>query len=221
MLKKAIFLILITAFLLPSLSYASYFTILLKNGNNISVDNYWDINSKILYYTNTGSVELPKLIIKNISTSEGTLEPKIGFYPTDDYFDQLEITRNREELLSTETIKEPEARDDEMVEDLKDRISIMEINIDNLKKNKITYADQKKKLIDQKQGIEERINNYKNSTYTEPEAVNAKIDPLQDKISQIENKITSIDGKINQTENLLKRQESMRQRVEKQLASSN
>ena len=206
--------------MLPGISNASYFTILLKNGNDITVDNYWDLKSKILYYTQAGSVELPKLIIENISTSEGTLEPKIGFYPTDDYFDQFEKSKNKEELLSTDTEDEPDARDVELSDDLKDRISIMDINIENLKKNKSTYAEQKQKMIDQKQKLSERAENYRKDTYTDPDTINTKVNNLQDKISQIDNNISAIDAKINQTDNLMISQGNMRKRLEKQLASS-
>ncbi len=107
MLKKAVFIILISAFTLPLISEASYYTILLKNGNNIDVSNYWDLKSKILFYTDKGKVEIPKVIVSSISNADGVLEPKIGFYPTEEYFDQLEQTKNKEELLSTETDEKP------------------------------------------------------------------------------------------------------------------
>ena len=89
MLKKAVFIILISVFTLPLISEASYYTIMLKNGNNIDVSHYWDLKSKILFYTDKGKVEIPKIIVSNISDGKGVLEPKIGFYPTEEYFDQL------------------------------------------------------------------------------------------------------------------------------------
>ena len=49
MFKKAILISLISAFILPLTIEASYFTILLKNGNNIDVSSYLDSDSKIKF----------------------------------------------------------------------------------------------------------------------------------------------------------------------------
>jgi len=218
MFKKAILITLISAFILPLTTEASYFTILLKNGNNIDVDIYWDLDSKILFYTDKGKVEIPKLIVRNISTSEGSLESKVGFYPTDEYFDQLEQTANKEELLSTEPEEAPSLKDSDIKNDLNDRLSIMDINIDNLKKNKNIYSAQKQKFIDKKTKYEKRIAVYKDKTSTDPVRTGNKINSLTDNINQVEEKIESTEQKIEQTENLIEKQQNMRKRLEKQLA---
>jgi len=219
MFKKILLITLITAFIQPLTTEASYFTILLKNGNNIDVNNYWNIDSKICFYTDEGKVEIPKIIVRNISTSEGSLEPTIGFYPTDEYFDQLAQTEDKEELLSTEPEEAPSLKDSDIKNDIKDRLSIMEINIDNLKKNKIIYKTQKQKLIDKKTKYEKRIEQYRKDTYTDPNIIGRNIQTLSDKLIKVEEKIQPIEEKIIQTENLLEKQQSMRQRLEKQLAS--
>lgn len=218
---KKIYLTILVCLVLPVSGQASFYTIQLKNGNNIDVENYWDLDSKIRYYTSEGSIELPKIIIKNISTAEGSLEPKIGFYPTDEYFESLEKTpMSKDELLSTEPSTPGNLPDEEMMNDIKDRISIMEINIENLLKNKDAYISQKSKFTEQRLKLENRIEAYKKDTYTDPEVVNTKINRLQQQVSTLDRNISSVDAKITQTENLLKSQQSMKQRLQKQLASS-
>jgi len=219
MLKKAVFIILISVFTLPLISKASYYTILLKNGNNIDVNNYWDLKSKILFYTDKGKVEIPKIIVSNISNADGTLEPKIGFYPTDEYFDQLEQTKNKEELLSTETEEKPIITEKDITNDINDRLAVMDTNIDTLNKNKNIYATQKQELIDKKAKYEKRIVERRNNTYPDPVRQSKRIESLTDNINQVEEKIETIEQKIIQTENLLEKQQSMRKRLEKQLAS--
>jgi hypothetical protein len=219
MLKKAVFIILISAFTLPLISEASYYTILLKNGNNIDVSNYWDLKSKILFYTDKGKVEIPKVIVSSISNADGVLEPKIGFYPTEEYFDQLEQTKNKEELLSTETDEKPIITEKDITNEINDRLSIIDSNIANLTKNIDIYATQKQELIDKKAKYEKRIVERRNNTYPDPVRQSKRIESLTDNINQVEEKIETIEQKIIQTENLLEKQQSMRKRLEKQLAS--
>ncbi len=220
MLKKAVFIILISAFTLPLISEASFYTILLKNGNNIDVSNYWDLKSKILFYTDKGKVEIPKIIVSNISDGKGVLEPKIGFYPTEEYFDQLEETKNKEELLSTETEEKPVITEKDITNEINDRLSIIDSNIANIKKNMDIYATQKQKLIDKKAQYEKGLaDNRNNTSLTDPVRKSKRIDSLTDNINQVEEKIETIEQKIVQTENLIEKQQSMRKRLEKQLAS--
>lgn len=215
---KFIFIIIL---IIPASVQAAYYTIQLKNGNNIDVDNYWDLKTKIKYYTQEGSIELPKNIIKNISSAEGSLEPRISFYPTDEYFDKLEQKQQtKDELLSTESPVSSESMDDEISEDIKDRISIMEINIENLHKNKNTYLSQQKNFMEQKQILEKRIENYKEDTYTDPDVVNTKVNRLLQQVEKLDNNINAIDVKIRQTENLMQKQKNMKQRLQKQLANA-
>lgn len=220
MLKKAVFIILISVFTLPLISEASYYTILLKNGNNIDVNNYWDLKSKILFYTDKGKVEIPKIIVSNISDGKGVLEPKIGFYPTEEYFDQLEETKNKEDLLSTETEEKPIITEKDITNEINDRLSIIDSNIANITKNLDIYARQKQKLIDKKAKYEKMIVGGRNTnTYSDPLRKSKRIDSMTDNINQVEEKIETIEQKIVQTENLIEKQQSMRKRLEKQLAS--
>jgi hypothetical protein len=219
MLKKAVFIILISAFTLPLISEASYYTILLKNGNNIDVSNYWDLKSKILFYTDKGKVEIPKVIVSSISNADGVLEPKIGFYPTEEYFDQLEQTKNKEELLSTETDEKPIITEKDITNEINDRLSIIDSNIANITKNIDIYATQKQELIDKKAKYEKRIVERRNNTYPDPVRQSKRIESLTDNINQVEEKIETIEQKIIQTKNLHEKQQSMRKRLEKQLAS--
>lgn len=219
MLKKAVFIILISAFTLPLISEASYYTILLKNGNNIDVSNYWDLKSKILFYTDKGKVEIPKVIVSSISNADGVLEPKIGFYPTEEYFDQLEQTKNKEELLSTETDEKPSITEKDITNEINDRLSIIDSNIANLTKNIDIYATQKQELIDKKAKYEKRIVERRNNTYPDPVRQSKRIESLTDNINQVEEKIETIEQKIIQTKNLHEKQQNMRKRLEKQLAS--
>ena len=220
MLKKAVFIILISVFTLPLISEASYYTILLKNGNNIDVSHYWDLKSKILFYSDKGKVEIPKIIISNISDGKGVLEPKIGFYPTEEYFDQLEETKNKEDLLSTETEEKPVITEKDITNEINDRLSIIDSNIANIKKNMGIYATQKQKLIDKKAQYEKGLaDNRNNTSLTDPVRKSKRIDSLTDNINQVEEKIETIEQKIVQTENLIEKQQSMRKRLEKQLAS--
>ena len=220
MLKKVVFIILISAFTLPLISEASYYTILLKNGNNIDVSNYWDLKSKILFYTDEGKVEIPKVIVSNISNSEGAVEPKIGFYPTEEYFDQLEQTKNKEELLSTETEEKPIITEKDIANEINDRLSVIDTNIDSLNKNINIYTVRKQDLIDEKAKYEKMIMGDRNAnTYSDPVRQGERIESLNNNISQIEEKIETIEQKIIQTENLIETQQSMRKRLEKQLAS--
>jgi hypothetical protein len=219
MLKKAVFIILISAFTLPLISEASYYTILLKNGNNIDVSNYWDLKSKILFYTDKGKVEIPKVIVSSISNADGVLEPKIGFYPTEEYFDQLEQTKNKEELLSTETDEKPIITEKDITNEINDRLSIIDSNIANITKNIDIYATQKQELIDKKAKYEKRIVERRNNTYPDPVRQSKRIESLTDNINQVEEKIETIEQKIIQTKNLHEKQQNMRKRLEKQLAS--
>ena len=220
MLKKAVFIILISVFTLPLISEASYYTILLKNGNNIDVSNYWDLKSKILFYTDKGKVEIPKVIVSNISNSEGAVEPKIGFYPTEEYFDQLAQTKNKEELLSTETDEKPIITEKDITNEINDRLSIIDSNIANITKNMDVYATQKQKLIDKKAKYERKLVGRRNTTtYTDPVRQRKRIDRFTDNINQTEEKIEIIEQKIIQSENIIEKQQSMRKRLEKQLAS--
>ena len=220
MLKKSVFIILISVFTLPLISEASYYTILLKNGNIIDVSNYWDLKSKILFYTDKGKVEIPKIIVSNISDGKGVLEPKIGFYPTEEYFDQLAETKNKEDLLSTETEEKPIITEKDIANEINDRLSVIDTNIDSLNKNIKIYTVRKQDLIDEKAKYEKMIVGGRNTnTYSDPVRKSKRIDSMTDNINQVEEKIETIEQKIVQTENLLEKQQSMRKRLEKQLAS--
>jgi len=207
MLKKAVFIILISVFTLPLISEASYYTILLKNGNNIDVSHYWDLKSKILFYTDKGKVEIPKIIVSNISDGKGVLEPKIGFYPTEEYFDQLEETKNKEDLLSTETEEKPIITEKDITNEINDRLSIIDSNIANITKNMDIYARQKQKLLDEKTKYEKKLVGTRNTTtYSDPVRQSKRIDSLTNNINQVEEKIETIEQKIVRTENLIEKQ---------------
>ena len=74
--KKTAFLLAVclTVIFFSSTSHAVFFTLQLKNGNELITDHYTeDSNAIIHFYTNEGAVSIPKSTIKSIKSNDGSV----------------------------------------------------------------------------------------------------------------------------------------------------
>lgn len=189
-------------------AYAVYFTIQLKNGNTIKTEKYWEEGQNILFFTQEGLVGLPNKIIKHIAASDGNLTSGSVYYPPE--------PTEEEQLIKAASISD-ESQKADIINDIKDRIDVIEANIENLKKNKQTYLNQRAKYIKDKQKAKKKFERLQGDSYITSEDLKDRIKLEESKIMDAEQKIEEVDGQIKNTQNMLDSQARMIKRLRNEL----
>lgn len=208
MIKNIFFITLLYLLLLaPFNARASYFTIHLNNGNIIKTEKHWENDLNVCFFILNGEAEIPKNLISHIASTEGSLNNNILLYLPDYSGEKTGATAS----MSNNNQKT------EIISDLKDRISVINSNIENLKKNKTIYINQKENHAAYRKNIEEKLGKLKNTPYITSKDLKERTALSHDKIIDAENKIEEANRQISNTENMIANQERMKKRMEKEL----
>jgi chromosome segregation ATPase len=206
---------------LAGASYGIYFTMELKNGNELITDHYsLDNDSVIRFYTSEGAVAIPKTIIKNIKSNDGRVnvemeEPDQNRQPAE----SVEDEGDDEEKNASAGISE-QAATQERIGSITDQLAVINANLENLSKNKAVFISQKEQYAQQKQKLEERIERIKkeNAPYAESAEMARNIELEQAKLKENESKLQDINQRIESNEKMFEAQQRMKQRFEEDLA---
>ncbi len=196
---------------------AVYFTIELNNGNEIKTANYQDTKDSIFFYTSGGSVTIPKNIIKKIAKHEGELGSQKVYYSSE-IQEEFDLGDEPDDAPVQEPVPESEQQKQKLIDDLQDRINIIETNIVNLTKNKQTYLNRREQIIKDREKSERLLEEFKNDNYTSNEYIDARIEREKNKIKDAEMKLLRIDEQIENTEKNLEIQRRRKERLQSQLS---
>lgn len=188
------------------------YTIQLKNGNELKSDKYWEEGEVIRFYTTEGIVGIPKKIVAQIVTVTGNidLQTKKEVSKALDQEDQ-----QLEEIAGTK--RQEGQRDEEVINNIKDQIVVIDSNLEALAKNKNLYGTQLEQYRQQKQKSEERIRTLTTDRFVTAEDNKESIKFEQSKIKDFEDKIRELEEKIERTEKMIEAQTRIRERLEGEL----
>lgn len=194
---------------------ALYFTIQLKNGNEINVEKYWGEGENIHFYSHGGSIALPKASIKTIlKHDDGTLGQGTIEYAAPESFNVLEGTQTE----NTAPVPSVAKADENLINDIKDRLKVVESNISSLTEKRDFYLNQKNSFIMDKEKAEERIAKLKDTPFMTSEDLKERIEIEESQTLDAEEKIKEVDVQIKHTDDMLSNQRRVKNRLESQLA---
>lgn len=196
-------------------AHAVYFTIQLNNGNEIKSDKYWDEGDSIRFYTKEGLVAIPHTLIKQIVSSDGALA-------LDDTGAELGAVaapeERSQELLNSRADENKKA---EIVSEIKDRMAVIDSNLDSLAKNREVYSKQTEQFLQQKQKSAARVTQLKTDPYTSPKDQKDSIDFEESKLKDIDDKIKDMEAKNQNADKMIEAQQRMKTRLEGELSKIN
>lgn len=216
--KKAvtIFMAWLTALAFTGTGHAIYFTLQLKNGNEIITDQYSEeANGTIHFYTNEGAVSIPKSTIKSIVSNDGSIALDIE--------DEQKKAINQvypNEYPEDEAAAEPkeQSTDKERLNSIKDQLFVINANLENLARNKNIFISQQEQLQQQKQKSEERIKSLQKSPDADMRGTQDAIVLEQTKVKDIETKLADLEQRINNNAQIYEAQQRIKERFEADLA---
>jgi len=106
---------------------------------------------------------------------------------------------------------------EEFLADLRDRLSIIGSNLENLARNKIMYTSQREGYEGDMERAKQRIAAIDKETVQDPNARSDRIQLEEAKIKDAEAKIARADDKIRNNARLIDAQNKMKARLEKDL----
>ncbi len=202
--------------LTPCISHAVYFTLQLKNGNELITDHYTeDGNGVIHFYTNEGAVAIQKTAIKSIKSNDGSVA-----------FDTDEDKKNTgKAVFAEESAEEPAAlppqkegeSDKDRINSINDQIFIINANLENLAKNRGIFLSQQEQFQQQKQKTEDKIAALKKSSDANAQGTRDTIDLEQAKVKDLEAKLVDLDMRIKNNDQITEAQQRIKQRFEADL----
>ena len=107
---------------------------------------------------------------------------------------------------------------EEFIADLRDRLSIIGSNLENLSRNEAMYKKQREGFEQDQARSRERIAKINEGTIQDPSARAERIQLEEAKIQDAEAKIARTDDKIRNNARLIDAQNKMKARLEKELA---
>ncbi len=198
-------------------AHASYFSIQLHNGNEMKTAQYWEDGDKISFYTRSGTVSVPRSMIKNIAKIDGSLENETVYVSP-------ELLAIPGEEAAEELPAPPEEtgagaeRAEEFIADLRDRLSIISSNIENLNRNRELFMHQREGYEQELQRAQGRIEEANNESLLSASDRADRVQLENAKISDIESKIARVDEQLRNNGRLVDAQNKMKERVERELA---
>jgi len=196
---------------------AFYFTIQLHNGNEMTTEKYWEEGDKISFYARSGTVSLPKKAIKNIVQVDGSLESK-PVYLSSDLAAVLDEDPEYDSALMEGTSDFNTEQTEDFIGDLRDRLSIIKSNLENLARNEAMFNKQREAYEQDQTWARERIAKISEETVQDPTARAERIQLEEAKIQDAEAKIARANDKIRNNARLIDAQNKMKARLEKELA---
>jgi len=195
-------------------AHAIYYTIQLKNGNEIKSDKYWKDGDMIRFYTKEGVVGVSEKVVGQIVTSSGNVDLQTNE-------EVLEAISEHEGVQKSEApSKEQRAKNEDLINDIKDRMTVVESNLESLAKNKSVYAGQLEQYQQQKQKSEERIQALKSDRFVTEKENKESIEFEQSKIKDFEDKIRDMQEKIERADRMIEAQTRMKERLEGELSQA-
>jgi hypothetical protein len=207
----------ITLLLIAINAQAFYFTIQLQNGNEMKTAQYWEDGDKISFYARSGTVSLPKAAIKNIIKVDGALESEPVYLSTDLLTDETEEPDYESPLLEDKPGFGAE-QTEEFKADLRDRLSIIGSNLENLERNKEMFTRQREGYEQDREKARERIAALDKETLLSPDERAERTQLENAKIQDADTKIARVDDQIRNNARLIDAQNNMKARLEKELA---
>ncbi len=196
---------------------AFYFTIQLHNGKEMNTAQYWEEGDKISFYARSGTVSLPKAMIKNITKVDGALESEPVYLSPDLVTDETEEPDYESPLLEDKPGFGAE-QTEEFKADLRDRLSIVGSNLENLERNKEMFERQRQGYEQDQEKARERIAALDKETLLSADERTDRTQLENAKIQDAEAKITRVDEQIRNNARLIDAQNNMKERLEKELA---
>jgi len=195
---------------------AFYFTIQLQNGNEMKTAQYWEDGDKISFYARSGTVSLPKKAIKNITRVDGSLESEPVYLSSDILTESTEEPGYEAPFAETSGFGAEQT--EEFIGDLRDRLSIITSNRENLLRNQDMFRRQREGYEEDQERARERIATINEGTVQDPTARSERIQLEEAKIQDAKTKIERVDDKIRNNARLIDAQDKMKARLEKELA---
>jgi len=197
---------------------AFYFSIQLHNGNEMKTAQYWEEGDTIRFYTQSGTVSLPKATVKNISRVDGSLESETVYVSP-------EIVNPPDEESDYETpLPEPDQaeagaeRTEEYIADLRDRLSIINANVENLERNRDMYTRQRESYEQDRERARQRIEQINSESLVSAADRTERVQLEEARISDAEAKMARVDEQVRNNARLVDAQNKMKARLEKELA---
>jgi len=195
---------------------AYYFTIQLHNGNELNTAQYWETDDAISFYSRSGTVTLPKTMVKNITRVDGVLESEPVYQAPD-------IVAAPEEDLSALPWEEPPGfgaeKTEDFVADVRDRLSIISANIENLARNREMFLRQREGYEQDRERAQERIEEINRESLMSASDRADRIQLENAKISDAETKMARVDDQLRNNARLVDTQNKMKARLERELES--
>lgn len=196
---------------------AFYFTIQLQNGKEMNTAQYWEDGDKISFYARSGTVSLPKAIVKNITKVDGSLENEPVYLSSDLLTDTTEEPEYETPLLQDTTGFGAE-QTEEFKADLRDRLSIIGSNLENLQRNKEMFERQREGYEQDRERARERIAAMDKETLLSADERTDRTQLENARIQDADTKIARVDDQIRNNARLIDAQNNMKARLEKELA---
>lgn len=196
---------------------AFYFSIQLHNGNEMKTAQYWEDGDKISFYTRSGTVSVPREMIKNIAKVDGSLESET-VYITPELLGIMDEEPEDELMPPQEETGVGAERTEEFMADLRDRLSIINANIENLGRNRELFMRQREGYEQDRQRAQDRIAEAEGESLLSAADRAERIQLENAKTSDTEAKIARVDEQLRNNARLIDAQNKMKARVEKELA---
>jgi len=207
----------ITLLLIAINAQAFYFTIQLHNGNEMSTAQYWEDGDKINFYARSGTVAIPKAMIKNITKVDGSLESEPVYLSADLLTDETEEPDYETPPMEDKTGFGAE-QTEEFKADLRDRLNIIGSNLENLERNKEMFMRQREGYEQDRETARERISALDKETLLSPDERAERTQLENARIQDADTKIARVDDQIRNNARLIDAQNNMKTRLEKELA---
>jgi len=201
-------------------SQGIYFTMELKNGNELITDHYSvDNDSVIRFYTSEGAVAIPKSIIKNIKSNDGTVTVEVEEQEQKRQPAEIGEGEGEDEQMAAAP-KSAKEEEQERISSIQDQLAVINANLDNLSKNKTLFISQRDQYAQQKQKIEERIERIKKEGVGDAPSPERErtIELEQAKLKDNDAKLQDMNQRIENNEKMFETQQRIKERFEEDLA---
>ncbi len=195
---------------------AFYFTIQLKNGNEMKTGQYWEDGDKISFYARSGTVSLPKKAIKNITRVDGSIESEPVYLSSDLLTKSTEEPGYEAPLAETSGFGAEQT--EEFIGDLRDRLSIIASNRENLMRNQDMFRRQRAGYDEDQERARERMATINKDSVMGPDERSSRLQLEEAKIKDAKTKIERVDDKQRNNARQIDAQDTMKARFEKELA---
>ncbi len=191
---------------------ASWFVIQLKNGKEIPVKQYWEEGEMVRFYMEGGYVSIAKNSVDTIVKSDGDFE-QIFF---DEYEERFFL--EEEPYVEEQTVSLEDLQDDELRRDIKDRLNVADINLQNLNRNRSIYQGRKEEFIKERRAAERMLEELGGERFVTSSDLVERRNLAEKKIEAANRRIDEIEQQIQQTEQMIASQERIKDRLRSELA---